>query len=222
MHTHCPVEQPQVVAIANRYWGQEEDKTPCGKWLSAGVHPWHLEGFSETETGKWLEQRVALPEVVAIGECGLDKLTRADMSVQIRAFQTCLRVAAASQKPVIIHCVRAFEEVLQVLKHTFGSRLPVPVIFHGFNKKPELAQQLLQAGCWLSFGAALTERRPHVEAAFRLTPADRLFLETDTADVSIQKIYAAAAALKNMETEVLCKILWGNALKIFPQTGTNP
>lgn len=219
MHTHRAVEQPQVVAIANRYWGQEEDKARYGKWQSAGVHPWYLEGFSETETGKWLEQQVALPEVIAVGECGLDKLTRADMSVQMRAFRTCLRVAADSQKPLIIHCVRAFEEVLQVLKHTFGSQLPVPVIFHGFNKKPELAQQLLQAGCCLSFGAALTERRPHVEAALQRTPADRLFLETDTADVSIQKIYTAAAALKNMKTEVLCKILWDNALKMFPQTG---
>lgn len=140
-----------------------------GCLYSVGIHPW------------WTAQKMDAyyyglqlwsmhPQVVAIGECGLDKLRGGSLDFQEEVFLRHLRLANELNKPVIIHCVRAFDRLLRLHREVSPLR---ERIVHGFRGKPALAQQLLAAGFYLSFGLY------YHEDSFRLTPPERRYCETD-------------------------------------------
>lgn len=110
IHTHYPTLAPGVVEIESIYFGQE--KAPISLLRSAGLHPWHLRGVNLKVAEQWLRQQTAQPEVVAVGETGLDKVTETPWNTQIAAFQLCSNLAEEYRKPLVIHCVRAFNEIL--------------------------------------------------------------------------------------------------------------
>ena len=122
-----------------------------------------------------------------------------------------INLANEVHKPLIIHCVRAIEEVLASLKK---ANCRVPVIFHGFNKGPEMTDQILKHGHYLSYGKSLLSSEKSMNA-FRQTPFDRIFLETDDSGLQIESIYAAATTLKQVELEILCKTIQRNAELAF-------
>jgi TatD DNase family protein len=113
-------------------------------YYSAGIHPWYIDlenlvaQFSKLK--KLLEQR---NNILLIGECGLDKLKGPEMRLQVEVFRKHLVLAEQFQKPIIIHCVKAFQEVLDIIKK---EKFKLPFIFHGFNKSVELARQIVEAG----------------------------------------------------------------------------
>jgi TatD DNase family protein len=160
-----------------------------------------LENIDLNAARHWLLEQAARPETVAIGEAGLDKATKTPWVLQIAAFECCVEVSEMTHKPLIVHCVRAFEEILLFKKR----RRPQQAwILHGFDKHPQTAQSLLDAGFYLSFGAALFKPNGHAEAALRITPARRFFLETDAAEqVPIEAVYEKAAALLGMRVEAV-------------------
>jgi TatD DNase family protein len=162
----------------------------------------------------WLREQSEYPAMLAIGEAGLDKLCDTPWTEQTAAFDLCIELAIQLKKPLIIHCVRAYEEVLQQLRrHSF---LPAgKAVFHGFNKHPHTAAMLLKTGCYLSFGAALLRSNSHAAEALQQTPADRFFLETDDKDVFIQEIYARAAAIRDINEGILASEIRQNAITIF-------
>ncbi|MFM2135910.1 MAG: hypothetical protein RL021_1310 [Bacteroidota bacterium] len=149
--------------------------------------------------------------VLAIGECGLDKASSTEWELQEYWFQRQMELAESKNKPLIIHCVRAFGEVLASLKK---ANCRVPVVFHGFNKGPEIAGQILNQGHYLSYGKNLLGSEK-TQDAFLQTPFDRIFLETDDSGMSIESIYAAAATLKQVELKLLCKTIQRNAELAF-------
>ena len=195
LHTHHPTEAPEVLEIENRYYPQPASgKTP---FWSVGLHPWYLQKVDWREAERWLEEQVALPECLAIGETGLDKVSTTPWDRQISAYQLCLKVAATSGKPLVIHCVRAFAETLQLLPPALAPRS----VFHGFDKHRQTAKMLLDAGCYLSFGAALFRGNSNAAGVLRQIPADRFFLETDDEAQDIHAIYQRAAALRSVTVE---------------------
>ena len=117
-----------------------------------------------------LEQLLAHPQVVAVGECGLDRMRGADMAVQEEVLTRQLRWAEQYRLPVTLHVVRAFDRLLY-LRRKFSPTTQWTV--HGFRGKPALARQLLQAGFHLSFG-----KHYHPES-YALTPPDCRREETD-------------------------------------------
>ena len=90
-----------------------------------------------------------------------------------------------------------------------------PWIFHGFDKNAATARMLLQAGCYLSFGAALFRHNSHAADAFRQTPSDRFFLETDDSDLSIQQVYARAAEVRGITAAEVEHQVWANFQAVF-------
>lgn len=179
---------------------------------SLGLHPWYLqpEGLQTQlgELGKW----AALPNVIAIGECGLDKLTNTDWDLQVNAFAAQIALANELKKPLIIHCVKAYEEVLLLLKDKW---VAVPVIFHGFNKNPRLAEQIIKSGYYLSFGAALLQPGSGAAKTIVNLPADRFFLETDDVPITIQQVYETCALLLKTQTDALILQLHKNYQAVF-------
>ena len=144
-----------------------------------------------------------------VGEIGLDYL-RPDREAQLRIFEGQLRLAEAAGKPVVLHCVKAFEETMRLLKQ-FRLRA---VIFHGFIGSPEQAARAVAAGYYLSFGPR-SLRSPRTVRALGSIPTQRLFLETDDAPATIESVYATAARLLGMPLDRLKETIYNNYLHIF-------
>ena len=141
-----------------------------GALYSAGIHPWWTD--NERQCLAMLEniRRMAeMPQVVSIGECGFDRL-RGDISLQKTLFAKQAGISENVKKPMIIHCVRAFDILLAAHKTL---RPTQTWTVHGFRGHPALAKQLLDAGMDLSFGSHFNA------AAFDITPPARRHRETD-------------------------------------------
>lgn len=166
--------------------------------ISIGLHPWHIdEGWKAQGYGD-LIPRLNLPQVAAIGEAGIDRVRGGDIGLQLEAFEMQARLAKEVKKPLIVHCVKAFDEVIRLHKHDFPHE---PWIIHGFRGKSEQAHQLLREGFFLSFGEHFNEE------ALRLCPLNRLLIESDESLLSIDELYMRAAPLRHIEVEELKKIV---------------
>ncbi|OSZ78639.1 hypothetical protein CAP35_10430 [Chitinophagaceae bacterium IBVUCB1] len=205
IHTHKKKEDDNTI-ITSLYAGYEDAVNL--PYCSIGIHPWYADGYDMDR----LTRYAALPNVVAIGECGLDKLTTTDWQLQEKLFRLQIALANELRKPLIIHCVRAYDEVLQILKQ---ASVQVPVVFHGYNKNEQIAQRILQVGYYLSFGAAIISDSSAVQQVLTNCPANRLFLETDDAPVSIKSIYEKAASLRKTDTDSLILQLQKNLHTVF-------
>ena len=170
---------------------------------TVGVHPWKAAmGVLPTE------EEIAAAE--AVGEIGLDKVCAVDFGRQKTVFNAQLDLAEQHEKPVVIHCVRAFEEVMRCL---VAKNLPA-VIFHGFIGSKEQAERALQQGYHLSFGMR-TGHSPKSIEALRHTPFDRLFVESDEEMTPIETIYETVAAWRGVPIEELCQATRTNYTRIF-------
>lgn len=205
IHTH---RQPQanIWAIQNRYNGFEQ--LPVDGFFTAGLHPWYITAQGWPQELAALERISNNKNVLAIGECGLDKLCDTGFALQQTVFAAQVRLANAVNKPLIIHCVKAFDEVLQQLRQN-----KVPVIFHGFNKGRALALQLQQKGYYLSFGRAL--QQPRMQEVLAALPIDKIFLETDDATVNIEELYTLATGVFQIDINALSLQLQKNAAAVF-------
>lgn len=162
--------------------------------LSIGLHPWHVDGERTARAYGDLLPWLSLPQVVAAGEAGIDRLRGGKMELQLELFEMQARLAAEMNKPLIVHCVKAFDEVIRLHKTRFPHEL---WIIHGFRGKPEQARQLLREGFFLSFGEHFNDE------ALRLCPLEYFFIESDESRISIDTLYARAATCRGMEAEEL-------------------
>ncbi len=163
--------------------------------FSVGLHPWYIDDNAE-ELLKEIEKLSVYNNVVFIGETGLDKVHNIDFSTQIDVFKTQIKIAEKVQKPLIIHCVKAFSEILAIKKEL---SIKVPLLFHGFRGKPALTEQLLQHNCYLSVG----EHAVQLPETIKIIPLNRLFIETDESNMPIAEIYKAVAEIKNVSEQEL-------------------
>lgn len=160
-----------------------------------GIHPYDAEGV--TTDSIFAIERTAL-EYDAIGEIGLDYSANINKEAQILLFKAQLEVARHLNKGVVIHCVKAFEEVMNIL-----SRYNLPfVIFHGFIGSPEQALRAAARGYYLSFGHR-TFRSPKSIEALKVTPTNLLFFETDDSTINIEQIYHQASEVLGIPVPML-------------------
>lgn len=188
------------------------DSLPDGCYFSLGIHPWFIDNQDIDTAFQTLAAFHHHPKLLAIGECGLDKCINTPMARQIQVFARQFELSKRFGKPPIIHCVRAFAELLQLKKRLAPSQA---CILHGFAGNPALAAQLIQHGCYLSFGKALLQAGSRAGQTLLATPIERLFLETDADDVSIDTIYAAAATIRGIELADLRRQIHTNFSNVF-------
>ena len=207
LHTHSASNNPDVFEVVNRYPYEVIDVP----YFSTGIHPWHIDIDKADEHLAIIEQRLQLPNCLALGECGLDKRIDFPLNIQIEVFEKQLLLAKKYQKPVILHLVAAFQELIDIKNRL---QPDVPMIIHGFSKNEQVAKQLMDNGFYLSFGKYLL-RNPELSAVFAGVPKDRFFLETDTIEEGIADVYTKAALARNMDIEVLKSIVQNNFKNIF-------
>lgn len=179
-------------------------KTKAQTIDTVGIHPWH----ATTADLSLVESRAATTD--AIGEIGLDFACDTPREEQEHIFREQLALAERFEKPVVLHCVRAFERVMQILK---DYRLKA-VIFHGFIGSTEQAQRAVKQGYYLSFGER-TFRSPKSIEAMRSTPLSRLFVESDESDTPIEEIYTKIAELRGISIAELTTATEKNFTLIF-------
>lgn len=207
LHTHHYTNNPDVFEVVNKYPYEAIDVPQ----FSTGIHPWHIDVEQLDEHLAIIEQRLQLPECLALGECGLDKRIEIPLEVQVAVFEKQLLLAKKYQKPVILHLVAAFQELIEIKKRL---KVDVPMVVHGFSKNAQVAKQLLDNGFYLSFGKYLL-RNPELSEVFASVPEDRFLLETDMIAETLAAVYEKAAMAKNMDLETLTAQVAANFKRIF-------
>ena len=173
-----------------------------GQLYSVGLHPWHLSLPLGSAMEK-LEGKCVLPQVVAVGECGLDSCCDTPAWVQVKAFEEQALLAERLGKPLIVHCVRRAQEVAQLRRSLKAS---VPWVIHGFRSKPTVLKMLLDAGCHISYGADFNP------VSLNVTPLDRLLAETDESTLSITEIITALSEVRGLD---LLPVIIENSSQLF-------
>ncbi len=177
-----------------------------GYCYSVGIHPWHVQTADVDAQEVLLRTAAADPQVVAIGEAGLDKLAGGFADKQESVFRFHCLLAEEVQKPLIVHLVKAVDELLHIRS---AVKPTVPWIIHGFRGDPRLAEELLRHGMYLSFGNRCNA------ATVRTVPRNRLFLETDNSGADIHSIYKGVADVTGIPEEELRDSLHRNIRIVF-------
>ncbi|MBJ6726034.1 TatD family hydrolase [Geomesophilobacter sediminis] len=245
--THCHLDDPvftprlaEVVAeaagagvtgmvvpgIAPEGWDRiiELARTFPGVFPACGIHPMHAGRCNAVSLGRLAE---LAPHCLAIGEIGLDYLLDVPRDLQIESFRAQLRIALTAARPVLIHCRKAFADVLTVLKEERAGE--VGGVFHSFSGSVETAREVLKLGFYVSISGSITFSnavRPVAVAA--ALPADRLLLETDAPDLTPEPhrgatnlpsylLYVAqrVAETRGTTVEDLARQTTENALRLF-------
>ncbi len=207
-HTHRMryEDREDVMEIVSLHLSQDKPN----KYFTVGLHPWWTEVPVSHEQRKMLESFLVEPNCLAMGEMGLDRLKGPPMSVQKDILRSQLSIAQALNKPVIIHCVRAFDQLIQIKKEFPAIR---GWCVHGYGRHTILAQQLIDQGFYLSLMPTVPDKYIHW---FESLPKNKLFLETDSMpDTSILDVYAHVSALTGRSLEQLSAQMNSNAREFF-------
>jgi TatD DNase family protein len=211
IHTHGAKPAAGVFIIENlmAHEGRRPDDMP-GTACSFGIHPWHLNEDNLNPQLGLVNGVTCFPNLVAVGEAGFDKLRGPSMELQRRAFEEQVKISELSRRPLIIHCVRAWEEVFRSHKKL---RPAMPWLIHGFRGNATLAEQLLSKGIYLSFWFDFV-MRPESAVLLRSVPGERMFLETDGAGIDIRDIYNKVSHDLGLSVMALKKLIHSN-YKVF-------
>lgn len=206
-HAHgIPLPGDEVFRLCNV---REPDAVvPEGIFFSAGIHPWDAGKYELAAYKKLFDS----PFCLAIGECGLDRTAEPTLPLQMKVFEAQIAEAVRLNKPLVIHCVRCFPELLR-LKSDLGEDVPVWVV-HGFRGTKRKAFDLLDAGCVLSFGAGLLRDAGNMDW-FVEVPLDRILLETDESPELFGQILTEAAAMHLLPPSELAAAVRANFERIF-------
>lgn len=208
-HTHhLTNSSKKILDIYNQYpWNFIENDA----YYSIGIHPIFIDQSTIEKDLLTIEHHLLDEKCLAIGEIGLDKITPIDLETQTKVFKDQLKIAEQHQIPVIIHCVRAYQEILHIRNEM---KLTVPFIFHGFNKNQQLAQQIISNNCLLSFGKNLLQN-PNLQTIFANLSQENFFLENDDSQIPIEEIYSKAAEIRNTSVDEIQNIIQNNFNRIF-------
>ena len=208
LHTHLQTKQINVIELVNQYPQQFDAAIP---FYSIGIHPWYIvQGRVEADLAI-IEGKLIERNCLAIGECGLDKRIEVPMLLQEMVFERQLLLAQKFNKAVVIHCVAAFQEVIEIKKRL---NISVPMIIHGFSKNSQVANQLISNGFYISFGKYLL-KNTELEEVFKSIPDNRFFLETDTIKEGIETVYELAAKYKGISVGDMQRLIHRNFGSVF-------
>lgn len=196
---------------------------PCPEhgYYSYGIHPWALDNaeFQAEKALQILEEKLKLPQALALGEAGLDKMHKASFERQIELFERQIELSEACQKPMILHDVRSHNEIIALRKK---HKAVQPWIVHGFSGTEQDIKQLIGQGIYLSVGESLLHPERKIYKSFKFIDLNYLFLETDMAEIGIKSVYEAAARLLKMELSTLQTRIFANFAALWNTGKTEP
>ena len=200
IHTHRE-GQPYSIFQAGK------TKIEAGASVSLGIHPWAVDQHWEAHFARIQATSQQDQKVLAIGEAGFDRLKGPEISLQQSAFYAQASLATQLEIPLILHCVKSHDLLLEYLK---SAKNPPSIIWHGWNQTPELARQLLPFPVFFSFGNPLLHPSSNAASWLMSCPLERVFFETDDSGVKIESIYQAASLLLQLSEARLAEQVVAN------------
>ena len=211
IHTHTLKSGDNLIQIVNL-----ELEAPCPEqgYYSYGIHPWALDkaDFQIDEALNKLKENLQQPQVVALGEAGLDKFHTDSYQRQINLFERQIVLSENLKKPMILHDVKSHNEIITLRKKHKAKQ---PWILHGFNGTEQDIRQLAGQGLYLSVGESLLHPERKIVKSLKNIPLEMLFLETDMAEIGIEKVYDAAARLLEIDIITLQRQIFANFARVF-------
>jgi TatD DNase family protein len=211
IHSHRKKQQNDEFVIRN--YIIPKAKTPAETLnypLSVGIHPWYAD-TQDLRSIQHLKKQASAKNVIAIGETGLDKKRRDNFEEQVALFRIHFTIAEENQLPVIIHCVKAYSDVIAEIKNT-----KTPVIFHDFNGNEQMIEQILKhSKAYFSLGKSLFATDSKIVKSIHYIPIERIFFETDTLPVKIKTVYEKYAVLAKTDLKELKTIIQNNFNQVF-------
>ena len=208
-HTHH-VTKTSDVQVLNTFADTILPGISPNVYFSSGIHPWYLDNWElKIES---LLHKVHNPNVIAIGECGLDTYSDFPKDLQRKVFCLQVEYSESFKKPLIIHCVKAFHDLFQIHKMY---RCTMPWIIHGFSGSAEIVQKCIAEGMMLSFGKHLFTENSH---SFRIATNISLahvLLETDESQRPISDIYLRFSELRKIGIVTLKETIAANFNRCF-------
>lgn len=205
LHTHVSVNRLDVFELINQYPNQVNSSLPS---FSVGIHPWYIVPENLQIDLDAIESNIQLQNCLAVGECGLDKRIETDLEFQKKVFIEQIKIAEKYNKPLILHCVAAYQEAIQIKKDL---KVQVPMVIHGFSKNYQVAKSLIDNGFYLSFGKYLL-RNPELSDVFKQIPPERIFLETDMIEETIDLVYQKAQSAVDFDIN---QVVQNNFKRVF-------
>lgn len=209
IHTHKP--RKDEVSVLNL---DLETSCPIVGLASLGIHPWSLDD-AQSDSAKalrLLEERLQDSNVVALGEAGLDRLHEASFAKQMEVFESQIVLSERLSKPLIIHNVKCNNEMIALRKKHKPKQA---WILHGYNGTEQDVVQLAKNGFCFSVGEGLLHTDRKICKSIAEIPIDRLFFETDMADIEVVDVYRAAAEILGMPINALRDKIFANFAHYF-------
>lgn len=192
-------------------------------WATVGLHP-----HDATEGVDSIVHLLGSPEVVAVGECGLDyHYDHSPRPVQRAAFAAQIALAHQHRLPLVIHTREAWDDTFDILG---AEGLPERTVFHCFTGGPAEAARCADMGAYLSFSGIISFKNAvDVHDAARHCPEDRLLVETDSPYLApvphrgrpnqpafVTLVGATLAELRGTTAEHVAEVTTANAHLAFP------
>jgi len=198
IHTHQTETREAVFSIRNIFL-TDYPEVPENEVFSIGLHPWHLSSLPEGSILDLLHKAAEHPCLIAIGETGLDNF-----------FRLHVKVSEEFKKPIIIHCVKAFNELILLKRNLSPSS---PWIIHGYHGSEQLTGSLIKEGFYISVNEWILKNPEAGKKMLNMIPVNRLFLETDEYTSHISGLYHFTAEcyntnLQNFKTEIFNNFMY--------------
>lgn len=209
-HTHKTEVESNVFSICSHSVGNPRNYGE--QFLSVGLHPWDISKVDVETAIAEIESMMGDERVIMVGECGLDRCHGVSMAVQLRVFERHVLLSEQYAKPLVIHCVRAFDELLALKKCHKPQQIWV---VHGFANNVGIAGRLANEGILFSFGQNLFNPNGNSIKVIRQLTDIPFFLETDDSYISIAEVYARAAEVLQTDMSKLQNMMIHNMEEIL-------
>jgi TatD DNase family protein len=210
IHTHRLNRDENTFSVMNIRLPDNE--IPEKIYVSAGWHPWDIEPFPLFQIKTSLENAASRENVLALGECGLDRSVNIPFEKQVEVFKIHLSLAKKLEKPLIVHCVKAYSDLLEILKkEKFNGK----IVLHNFNGNRPQIDSFLKTDTFFSLGKQIENQNSKAYKSIAYFPPEKIFLETDDAEISIQETYLFASKLLNIPVEKLKSQIKQNFTMLF-------
>jgi TatD DNase family protein len=205
IHTHHKYDESSNILFIRNAFLKKFIPLQNNYFLSKGIHPWFVNINYKDED---LLRIFNHPKVLAIGEIGLDKF-KPNFDLQKEVFHQQIQISKHLNKPLILHVVKAYQEVDFLLKGFENA-----VIFHQYQGSNQQTIQLLKRpNYYFSFGVLMMQNK--VEHIISEIPLERIFFETDTSKFSIEEVYKKYSDLSGIKLEILKEKIQENFSKVF-------
>jgi len=197
-----------------------------GVFYCLGIHPWYIDEHGPEDLQQLRDHLSNANELcVGVGECGLDR-RRGSLSEQVPWFDAQVRIAAEYRRALVIHSVKAHDEVAEVLK---AANWTGSALVHGFSGSYEQAVKLIDLGCMLGVGGVITHAKGgKTRDTLARVPASALVLETDAPDMApagvrqgqnspqyLPGILRELALLRSADESKLAAVLLENSYRLY-------